>query len=224
VIWDFGTELSTGDKFMPTPVVKTMSEARFNTYLRAAGFDLPRALEMYLWNAKLGAAFHIVIQGVEVSLRNRIDAALKAEFGSNWWREEVFLQLLPPNMQRDIAVVRQRLGHLKAQQTTDQIVASLSFGFWVGMLHRRFKPRIWTRQIRASFPDLPPQLGRDALHQNAQIIARLRNRISHHEPLVYEDALAHHGVISRVLEWVCAPTRNWILPHCDVPRMIRQKP
>jgi len=34
------------------------------------------ALALYLWNAQLGAAFHVPIQAVEVALRNSVNKAL----------------------------------------------------------------------------------------------------------------------------------------------------
>jgi hypothetical protein len=197
---------------MSDPVVNTMSEVRFSTYLRAAGHDQARAKDLYLWNARLGAAFHIAIQAVEVSLRNRINHALMAEFGQEWWGAPSFLRELPPHMVRDLETV----GH--------QMVASLSFGFWVGMLHKRFNPRIWTRQTRNCFPELPGSVGRDELHRNAELIARLRNRISHHEPLLHADGLKHYGLISQYLGWICSHTKAWAMVHCEVPRVVRQKP
>jgi hypothetical protein len=61
---------------MPQPVIDTMSQRRFETYLQAAGHDRDRAVALYVWNAKIGASFHIPIQAAEVALRNRVNHAL----------------------------------------------------------------------------------------------------------------------------------------------------
>ena len=53
-----------------------ISVGRLGTYLVAAGFDPSRALQLYIWNARVGEAFHLPIQAVEVGLRNRINDAL----------------------------------------------------------------------------------------------------------------------------------------------------
>ncbi|MGJ3264523.1 MAG: hypothetical protein ACFE0R_14940 [Salinarimonas sp.] len=44
-----------------------LSSDRLSTYITAANQDLRRALALYLWNARLGEAFHTPIQAVEVA-------------------------------------------------------------------------------------------------------------------------------------------------------------
>ncbi len=53
-------------------ILTAISPDRFKTYLAAAGHRQERALKLYLWNAKLGEAFHMPIQAVEIALRNSI--------------------------------------------------------------------------------------------------------------------------------------------------------
>ena len=66
------------------PLSRMISAERFSTYLTAAGHDESRALLLYLWNARMGEAFHLPIQAVEVGLRNCVDHALRSEFGAIW--------------------------------------------------------------------------------------------------------------------------------------------
>ena len=69
-------------------MVSTISRERFSTYLTGAGHDESRALALYLWNAQVGAAFHIPLQAVEVALRNSVNHALVAKFGAEWWKSD----------------------------------------------------------------------------------------------------------------------------------------
>lgn len=209
---------------MTEVIIQSLSLRRFETYLKAAGHNTERALRLYLWNARLGAAFHLPIQAVEVSLRNRINTVLVAEFGPNWWQEAQFLGLADHDRKRDLDTVKSRTSRRGAELDTDQVVASLSFGFWAGMLHRRYNPQIWGRHLASGFPDLPADIDRDKLHQAVIKVARLRNRISHHEPLIKTNVMQHLQETMTLLRWLCPSTAAWIRPHCDVPKVIREKP
>lgn len=70
-----------------------LSVDRFTTYLNAAGGNEARAFALYLWNAKMGEAFHLPIQALEVCLRNSINRALCNRFGPRWWESEGYLAL-----------------------------------------------------------------------------------------------------------------------------------
>lgn len=95
-----------------------ISEERLGTYLTAAGFDVDRALKLYVWNALIGEAFHLPIQAVEVSLRNRISAAFTNAFGPDWWKDDRFLAMLEGDREADIRLVRQRIRNRKLTPVT----------------------------------------------------------------------------------------------------------
>ena len=61
----------------PAPVIQRhLSEPRLRPYLEACGEDLPRAVGLYRWNARVAAAFWEVLGHGEVVLRNAIHDAL----------------------------------------------------------------------------------------------------------------------------------------------------
>ncbi len=62
-------------------IQRVLSEARVSTYLAAA--DLDRALELYIWNAEISAAFMVPLHICEVSIRNSISDALASVYGDN---------------------------------------------------------------------------------------------------------------------------------------------
>lgn len=211
-------------KNMVTPIIETMSHRRFDTYLHAAGHNQDRALSLYLWNARLGASFHIPIQAVEVALRNRVNHALVAEFGRDWWNDQRFKATIDHDRVRDLDMVKTRINRRGSALETDQIVSGLSFGFWVGMLQPKYNPPIWGTHLRTSFPSLPQNENRNSLFKLGGEIANFRNRISHHEPLLKVDAMRLYGEIMKMMGWLCPMTALWVRPHCDVPKIIRQKP
>ena len=155
----------------------TLSPARIGTYMLAAGHDETQALALYVWNAQLGEAFHLPIQSVEIALRNRINSVLVANFGSDWWRDAVFLNLADKRQSDSLNEVQARITKRGQTLVTGQIVAGLSFGFWVSMLDARYNPAVWSNQLARGFPSLPSAKSRDDLQKVARRIAKFRNRI-----------------------------------------------
>lgn len=204
-------------------IYTTVSHERMATYLVASGQDRQRAARLYLWNAKMGEAFHVVIQGVEVALRNAVNRALVAEFGVDWWTNQRFLDLIDHDRQGDLDLVRRRLRNRNLPEINGQIVAGLSFGFWVGML-QRYNVEIWSKHLRVVFPNLPEARSRKSLAASISHIAFLRNRISHHEPLLKRNHSNDYKVVTETLEWICPSKSGWLRPHCRVPELMRQKP
>jgi hypothetical protein len=208
-----------------TPIViETLSSERFDTYLVAAGHDQDRALRLYAWNAHVGGAFHPAIQAVEIALRNRINDALTSKFGTHWWRNSSFLALLDRERLADLDMVKRRIAKRGLSLVTGQIVAGLSFGFWTGLLQRRYNPVLWGAALRHAFAHLPENMDRDGLFRAAASVASLRNRISHHEPIIKRDLLKDFGTIMNLLKWICPATHDWIRPQCQVPEIVRAKP
>lgn len=201
-----------------------ISPLRLGTYLNSAGHDAQRALHLYIWNAQIGEAFHIPIQAVEVGLRNRVSDGLARAYGADWWQESSFLQQAGDHARSDLETVIRRLYSKGKDRTTGQIVASLSFGFWVGMLHKRHVPAIWSKHLNEAFPHLPQRIACSDLHREVREVGDLRNRIWHHEPIFRRDLSSDHARCLRIVSWLCPTKAAWIKPHCRVPSLIRQKP
>lgn len=215
---------TTNDRAPIHALSEIISPLRLGTYLSAAGHDPDRALNLYLWNAKMGEAFHLPIQAVEVGLRNRVSDGLQTAFGNEWWRDTQFLQLAIQRRQQDIEVVKRRLARQGRSLATGQVIAGLSFGFWVSMLDGRYNPGIWGAHLRTAFPDLPASINRGALRERAGAIADLRNRISHHEPIFKRNLSTEYSKCMEMLHWLCPEKAKWIKPHCRVPLVLREKP
>jgi hypothetical protein len=206
---------------------RTISPERLGTYLTAAGHDRERALALYVWNARLGEAFHTPIQAVEVGLRNNVGLALIEQFGAEWWRDDGFPRLLDNIDGRrlaDLEQVRRRLKKRGMTIVTGQVVAGLSFGFWVALLQKRYNPVLWSRHLSTAFPHLPLDRSRADLADRARKVADLRNRITHHEPIFRNDISKDFSEMMMLLEWMCPETHRWIRPHCRVPDVMRRKP
>ncbi len=201
-----------------------ISPLRLGTYLNAAGHDPDRALALYLWNARVGEAFHLPIQSAEVGLRNRVSDGLSLAYGQDWWKEPPFLDDVEVAQREAIGLTLRRLTSRKKPHETGQVVAGLSFGFWVAMMHGRYGPKIWSKHLRTAFPHLPEAVDRFLIHKEVTDIAELRNRLWHHEPIFRRNLSGDYARCLRVVQWLCPTKAAWIKPHCRVPAILRGKP
>ena len=202
----------------------SVSSDRLKTYLIAVGYDQERALRLYIWNAYIGEAFHLPIQGVEVALRNSVNTALCGRFSENWWSSPAFRAIAARERKADIETAIRRIQNRKRPLITGQVVANLSFGFWVGMLNARYNPTIWSSCLRTSFINLPADKSRVHLAAYARRVSDLRNRIWHHEPIFRMDLSDEYRAVMDLLNWVCPIKAGWLRPQCRVPQLLRQKP
>ena len=111
-----------------------LSAERLGTYVSAVrGQDKEQALRLYAWNVALGSAFYGMLQGLEVTLRNAMHGRLAAVYGPEWYDNPRVG--LDDGGTRRIDNVKIRLGHTgRGRVSRGQVVAGLSFGFWVPLL------------------------------------------------------------------------------------------
>jgi hypothetical protein len=190
----------------------------------AAGHVEARALALYQWNAQLGEAFHLPIQSVEIALRNRINSVLVATFGADWWQETAFLAVADKRQREQIEEAKSRITKRGQAIVTGQIVAGLSFGFWVSMLDARYNPSVWSHALASGFPHLPKGKTRSDLQKASRHIANFRNRIWHHEPIFKANITSEYSRCIEMLAWLCPHKLGWIKPQCKVMAVLRMKP
>lgn len=203
---------------------RTLPPPRWQTYFLAAGGDESRAMRLYLWNAAVGQAFQFPLQVVEVALRNVVNTALVSIYGANWWSSAPCRAHLGHKRTDEIDKAEQRLlnkyGHAPS---TDELMASLTFGFWAAITHPKVN-RLWPAQRFSAFPSLPAAMNIMHVSQNADSVQDLRNRIFHHEPLIGRNLLDDYSNIDTLLGWICPQTNVWMRKNTCVPAVIRQRP
>jgi hypothetical protein len=190
----------------------------------ASGHDEDRALALYVWNARLGESFHLPIQAVEIALRNRVNDVLTVCYGAEWWKDANFLAVADRKQISSLDEVKQRITRRNGPMVTGQIVAGLSFGFWVSSLDRRFNPTVWSAHLRRGFPHLPHGVKRGDLQTAVRSIADFRNRIWHHEPIFKDNISERYSHCMKTLGWLCPTKVAWIRPQCAVMAVLRAKP
>ncbi|WP_417516368.1 dihydropteroate synthase [Minwuia sp.] len=196
---------------------RLLSSERLSSYADIAASSNLNTLQAYEWNTKLSGAFYAPLQGLEIALRNTIDLTMKQAFDRDDWFRELEFQV---PQQRALTQARKDLARQIQQQTTSDIVAKLSFGFWVGLLGPGYSAQgLWNRHLHRAFPEA--RLQRKECHRALDRLRKLRNRIAHHEPILHRDLVTDHDLILEVLGWICPDTRYWVRTQSDFPSCVR---
>lgn len=200
-------------------IKNSLSVARIGTYENFIGgvagpAQTEKALNLYMWNAQVSAAFFVPLHVCEVVTRNAISEVLEAVYGPRWPWSVGFERSLPIPIhgyrpKDDLISARRN------QPTTGKVIPELKFVFWQKLLTSRFDSRLWNHHILTSFPNAatlrmtPAQL-RQSLYDDLEVVRKLRNRIAHHEPIISRNLLGDFSTIKRILSYRCTPTLDWV--------------
>ena len=206
----------------------SLSMERMSKYLGATGGILSDALALYNWNTAVSAAFYGPLQWLEVTLRNSVERCLAETFGDAWYYQEG--AELDYICRRDLRKARERLERDGKPIARAEIVAALSFGFWVTLLGRggvvskhgaraNFEMTLWRPALHKAFPNRPG-LSRKQAYRPLYNLRMLRNRIAHHEAIFERDLRLDHESIIRMTGWISSPARTWIETHSRVPELL----
>jgi hypothetical protein len=161
------------------------------------------------------------LHGVEISLRNAMADRIYDKYGNDWYDQ---LATLKRGKKGALNAEAEKVE--KAKQTLikdgetpghDSIVASISFGFWEGLLKPEYELLLWKEH--GMFSELFPE-SRDATFKKINQIKRLRNNIAHHEPIFvhwpskqFRNLFSDFKKIVKVIRWVCPETAKWVEYH-----------
>ena len=216
---------------------------RFKTYLRAAGNNTQRAFDLYQWNTAVNAALLHDFAHVEVALRNALHRELSAfvQPSLTWLAAPTALTLFPVAITTNSRTgasydtnewLRGRLSdsrkkfncsqsdHLLSPVAAGRIVADLTFGVWVELLHSRFEPTLWTNALRNAFAQ---GIARHEIYARLRTLNDVRNRLAHHEPNLKNANKAH-----RELFWLLSvldrDVQVHVRNHSKVAALLASRP
>lgn len=202
-----------------------ISDPRFETYMKAAGYHVDHAVGLYLYNARLAKALLYPLHMVEVVLRNGIDALLIRQYGEDWPRDEAFLALLPAGGVQAVQTAIRRIEEDKrAQASRVQVIAALTFDFWSNLFRPNYDRPLWQVHLRQVLPHLPAGLTRANVQVMVRDVNRLRNRVAHHEPVLGLDL---NGLLRSILDLISArdpDAAQWTRHHATLGQALRSRP
>jgi hypothetical protein len=204
----------------------SLSQERMQTYLSRTGGDQERAIRLYTWNAAVSAAFYGPLQHLEIALRNAMHRELTTRFGPCWYDNAACG--FDNRTIAKLATTRSELLRDKYLDGPSQIVASLSFGFWVALLgsgghvagsgKANYEMTLWRPALFKAFPHV--RISRKKVHAPLDYLRMFRNRIAHHEPVFDRHLVRDYESILEVTGWICPDSQRWISHHSRVIQIL----
>ncbi|WP_191002388.1 hypothetical protein [Cupriavidus pauculus] len=190
---------------------------------QVVGDESPAALELYAWNAKVSGALMPPLHVCEVTVRNAVADVLEAIYGPLWPWSATFERSLPAGPMAT-ALRQARDGCSSA----GKVIPELSFHFWQRMFTSRYDVRLWQPHLLRVFPNLdagkPVCQLRQAIYGDLEQVRKLRNRISHHEPIFMRDLTEDFQRIVGLVRMKCVVTTGWMLGHQHALALIQSRP
>lgn len=179
------------------------SISRVSRYQKAANGDKKKAMAMYYANARLARAFQPLISCFEVVLRNQLHYALANHFNDVQWlvnQKAGFISdpslthvvkktgkmKVNDFLKKEVERSERALTEKGRNVTAGRVIAELNFGFW-NSLYETHHYALLKGVPCTIFRSLPTGIGRKEVNQRVQQIRVMRNRISHNEPLCFND-------------------------------------
>lgn len=195
---------------------EVLSEARLASYLAECGGDAAAALRLYMWNIDISEAFYPLLHFVEITLRNALHRELGARFGrADWWA----VAPLNENGQRLVKQAQEKVPAARSPQSADELVAKLTFGFWVSLISQSYDRALWVPALHRAFPHYRGR--RDALHTELKDVLWLRNSVMHYKPIHRRDLKADHATIYRLFDHMSSGLATAVRQVDRVPRVLR---
>lgn len=185
---------------------RALSPTRLQSYRQDHFEKDDSVLQRYVWNVALSTTLLPTIHVLEVGLRNAVHHAATSAFGSDMWFDNVS-QLNVSGSRKDarsVGAARRVLRHRKRPETADDIVAELTFGYWVHLFRADLEIPFVRRVISDVIPYAPStSRQRKVLSGPLQQFLHIRNRIGHHEPIWHWRTLqADHAELLKVIGWI----------------------
>ncbi len=224
-----------------------ISNPRLGPYDNAAGGNHNLALELYLHNLDLSAAFYELIGIVEVVLRNALNDQLINQYGTNWFADHaLFDDRTLQEFERCWMHLRPAHGVSGSSISNGKFVSRLGFGTWTNLLdtggYRGREPArfrcdyeqlFWRTCLHRAFPNYSGT--RKPIYLHSLQIQMIRNRIAHHEPILWGIRDVHsnrgkisvtkaHALILDFADFIDADVGAWLKGDVKISTLLKATP
>ena len=174
-------------------ITKYLSLERLSTYYFNGKYNDSEALRRYRYNLNLSSAIFEAISVFEVVLRNSIVMSWQSHFkDTNWPSSKLNIPTTKKyehtlgDVEKAIRKVSRRK---KAGHNNGDVISELTFGFWLYCFDAKFDyiNKFIIKNIFTHDKERTPNLIADVRRIKAELIPiwKLRNRVSHHEPIFH---------------------------------------
>ncbi|MER7845337.1 hypothetical protein ABTZ03_15470 [Kitasatospora sp. NPDC096077] len=182
-------------------------------------------MRLYAWDSEVARALQSPLRDLEVALRNQLHRQLGGRYArQDWWNE----RRAEPNRhgRAEIETAEEKLVRRKPTYETCDVVAQLSFGFWVSLLGKggrggNYEMKYWNPALRHLFRE--HRGGREALHGKFDRMRTLRNRIAHQERIFHRHLDEDFRTTVALLRYLSPPMAERHEKHSQVPEVLARK-
>ncbi|MFI6723186.1 hypothetical protein [Streptomyces atratus] len=205
-------------------LVWAMSAERFQPFLAVCGGDAAVALRLYAWDAEVSRALHSILRDLEICYRNAVHRQLAGKYRrDDWWNDRRIR--LHRVGQGNIADAREKLRTMRKPDAPCDVVAQLSFGFWVGLFARgegrHYEMQLWNASLQHLFR--AHGIRRDELHLELKRLLKLRNRVAHHERVFHMELEDRFAAALTLMGYVSPATAALHEKFGQVPQVLARK-
>lgn len=202
-----------------------LSPDRLSSYVIECTGRLDDALELYVWNSAVTAAFWEQLGHVEVVLRNTLDGRLTARHSGRGrpgtWLDDP-ARKLKQRAREDIATARTRVINKGKPPSHGQVVSELGFGFWRFLISRAYSGTLWP-DLASGFPHAPNR-GLATVERPVKALHEFRNRLGHHQRVCSEPLLERHRAMGDLVGYADPAVALWIARTSRVQPALALRP
>lgn len=195
-------------------LLKLVSQPRLARYLRASNGNESLSMQAYFLNMDISGNLFKAISFLEISLRNRINEIVPhaTQLKADQWLIELLNKRAPsnPEFNNTKKKIREAI-KLSKDETHDQVICQLSFGFWCSLFSGYNYTIIGSRIMKYLHPrrKQEPKELRGKLHK----IRTIRNRIAHQEPIIFDTKNHFNSVYLKTILRDIYSVQTYIYSH-----------
>lgn len=221
-----------------------LSSARINRYLITTGNNNSRALKLYKHNLRVSQSFLPILSILEVSIRNNLNTILSSHFTDTDWiinqkngfmshaaltyRHPVTNRIIHNHfLKKSVEKSENKLARLGLPLSSGKIISDQNFGFWTELFELTFYRILAGRPIQI-FTNLPANTSRIDVMNRLEKIRQFRNRISHSEPICFNNntidfgkAIDVYDTIMELFDWIDPELKKFVKDIDSVSVKIR---
>lgn len=159
-----------------------------NQFISKSRLTQYNGLDEYINNLQLSNKFYIPLSLIEIGLRNSLNEFFIIKIGKNWLLDKNFIK---PQLQIKINSSIKILKQQNKDITQDNLIAELSFGFWVMLLKKPYQEYLRYKDLKKIFPNIGiennKQINRHYFFTKINTIRLFRNKVFHFDKIINKD-------------------------------------
>jgi hypothetical protein len=200
------------------------SEQRLMPYEKLAKIKNADAVSLYKLNILLCEELYAFISCIEVCLRNNIHKKMTEVFGKESWYIDVCWGEKHKDQLNSALEKLQKTKVQKYKFTSDDVICSVSFGFWCHMFDNFYEPILWVKGLNKIFSYYPESPNRKYISTALNALLQVRNKIAHFESIIKDEQqlLKTYNLMTEVINWMTPEIYLWFKNFNDFTDLYKQ--